>query len=137
MKERLTKRNEHGEARHAIPLKGQYIRELDEEAGKRDAAVLRRLCELEDKIEQGTLVELPCKVGDTIYIVGKEIEDFIVSAIEITILSCDCWETNTIQFEDKNGNSKLNYFVYFGWIGKTVFLTREEAEKRLKELQNG
>lgn len=26
-----------------------------------------RLCDLEDKIENGTLIELPCKVGDTIY----------------------------------------------------------------------
>ena len=90
-----------------------------------------------DKIEDGTLIELPCNVGDTIYIVGKEIEEFIVSAIETTILSCDTWETNTIQFTDKNGNSKFDYFVYFAWIGKTVFLTREEAEKKLKELQNG
>lgn len=28
--------------------------------------LLQRLCELEDKIESGTLVELPCKVGDTV-----------------------------------------------------------------------
>ena len=26
-----------------------------------------RLAELEDKIEQGTLIELPCKVGDRFY----------------------------------------------------------------------
>ena len=26
-----------------------------------------KLQELEDKIEQGTLIELPCKVGDTVY----------------------------------------------------------------------
>lgn len=97
--------------------------------------IYKRLYELEDKIEQGTLIELPCKVGDTIYIVGKEIEEFIVSAIEITILSCDSWGTNTIQFTDKNGDSKFDYFVYFAWIGKTVFLTREEAEKKLKESQ--
>ena len=30
-----------------------------------------RLAELEDKIENGTLIELPCKVGDTIYEVFK------------------------------------------------------------------
>lgn len=29
---------------------------------------LKRLAELEDKIENGTLIELPCKVGDTIYV---------------------------------------------------------------------
>lgn len=56
MKERLTKRNEHGETRHATPLKGQSIREIEKEAGKRDAVVLRRLCELEDQLENGELV---------------------------------------------------------------------------------
>lgn len=30
-----------------------------------------RLAELEDKIENGTLMELPCKAGDTIYEVFK------------------------------------------------------------------
>lgn len=29
--------------------------------------IIHRLAELEDKIENGTLVELPCKVGDIIY----------------------------------------------------------------------
>lgn len=29
--------------------------------------IYRRLAELEDKIENGTLIEVPCKVGDTVY----------------------------------------------------------------------
>lgn len=32
---------------------------------------VKRLGELEDKIENGTLVELPCKVGDVVYEVFK------------------------------------------------------------------
>lgn len=36
-----------------------------------DWQVVERLAELEDKLENGLLVELPCKVGDTVYIVGN------------------------------------------------------------------
>jgi hypothetical protein len=94
----------------------------------------QRFAELEDKIENGTLVELPCKVGDEIYIVSKlGIEEFTVKAISVTILDHDCWGTNYIQFVDKNGHRKFNYQVYFSEIGKTVFLTKAEAEKKLKE----
>ena len=32
-----------------------------------DGEILHRLAELEDKIENGTLIEVPCKVGDTVY----------------------------------------------------------------------
>ena len=36
-----------------------------------------RLSELEDKIENGTLSELPCKVGDTIYNKNKNIKFYL------------------------------------------------------------
>ena len=37
-----------------------------------DGEAIDRLAELEDKIEHGTLIELPCKVGDTAYkVYGK------------------------------------------------------------------
>jgi hypothetical protein len=83
-----------------------------------------RLAELEDKIEQGKMVELPCKVGDTIYVIRKDgIEEKEVRRFHI----------------GRNGW----YAVYYGttlWdscdrLGRAWFLTREEAEKRLLELQ--
>ena len=76
----------------------------------------QRLSELENKIEQGTLIELPCKVGDTVYQTdGVRIYE---SKVELLIYDCGRWA-----FNEKA-------------IGTSVFLTREEAEKRLKELQN-
>lgn len=96
----------------------------------------KQLEEYKNKIENGTLIELPCKVGDEIYIVSKlGIEEFTVKAISITVLDHDCWGTNYIQFVDKNGHRKFNYQVYFSEIGKTVFLTKSEAEAKLKEIQ--
>ena len=79
------------------------------------AKALDRLAELEAKIEQGTLIELPCKVGDTVYQTdGVRIYE---SKVELLIYDCGRWA-----FNEKA-------------IGTSVFLTREEAEKRLKELK--
>lgn len=74
-----------------------------------------RLRELEDKIEAGKLVELPCKVGDTVYQTdGIRAYSSIVKNI--------VFDTVGLAF-DKTA------------IGKSVFLTREAAEARLKELE--
>lgn len=103
--------------------------------------VKERLAELEDKIEQGTLIEFPCKVGDTVYFVDKQnkiIEEFDVSAIEVTLTQYSDGSNNRIEIVEKGtGKRNFDYILFFGWIGNKVFFTREEAEKRLKELQNG
>ena len=98
---------------------------------------IKRLAELEDKIENGTLIELPCKVGDNIFYVSEYgIEEFVVSAIRYVKTKYDNWELNSIEFEDKEtGERRFDYHCYFNWIGRSVFFTREEAEKKLKELQ--
>ena len=95
---------------------------------------LERLAELEDKIEQGTLIELPCKVGDTIWVVDE---------------SWGHREDGTWGSTSEMHEGKVYSFTYYGnclhveddftsnvylW-GEDAFLAREEAEKRLKELQ--
>ena len=80
-----------------------------------------RLAELEDKIENGTIIELPCKVGDTVYETdGVRVYEQLVMRVIIT--DRVIFETTSIGFDKRA-------------IGMRVFLTREEAEKRLKELQ--
>ena len=90
-----------------------------------------RLAELEDKIEQGTLIELPCKVGDTVYCVyaASGIQEWEVFGIEIL--------KNTILFLLGHQGTEDYNAAYLSEAGKYFFFTREEAEKRLKELQNG
>jgi hypothetical protein len=92
-------------------------------------AMIERLAELEDKIEQGKMVELPCKVGDTVYEVFK---DHIPPFIKET-------EIEKIVITAKGLRLRLArnsfYETAVSSIGKTIFFTREEAEKRLKELQ--
>jgi hypothetical protein len=79
--------------------------------------IINRLAELEDKIENGTLLELPCKVGDTVFaIVGKSVQEFEVYFIKII----------------KNKIRLVNYdYIGFTW-GEEVFLTKAEAEQKLK-----
>lgn len=81
------------------------------------------LAEYEDMEEQGLLVRLPCKVGDTIYRCGnptKKIYEWQIAYVEV-------YEDETVFVDDSD-----NTFVEAD-IGKTVFLTREEAEKALED----
>ena len=112
--------------------------------------VLNRLAELEDKIEQGTLIELPCKVGDRVYIDSRVWSggvcwqhDYLGSPSKLFYVGkIFYFKINKKQFlmkirvyaEYSNLRYKTKCFAVSA-IGKTVFLTREEAEKRLKELQ--
>lgn len=96
--------------------------------------IIERLAELEDKLEAGKLVELPCKVGDTLYYLSHEYDkelllECIVTKIKITGEGVDI---------DVNGEPKENGLIkelYRDYIGKRVFITREAAEARLKELE--
>ena len=63
--------------------------------------------------DKSRFVELPCKVGETVYQVDSErIYESTVKRI--------IYDTDGIAFDERA-------------IGKSVFLTREEAEKALKE----
>lgn len=90
--------------------------------------VFNRLAELEDKIENGTLIKLPCKVGDTIWWISSNNRDII----EVVVNSIRLVKDRIILFVEEKGVGE--YSIMFV---SDIFLTREEAEKRLKELQNG
>lgn len=92
-----------------------------------------RLAELEDKLESGQLVELPCKVGDKIYFVRVTHEPHIVKTfVDEVVISRDyfwvrCAETSRYLRFDRNGKLIENHW--------NVYLTKPQAEARLKELQ--
>ena len=64
-----------------------------------------------DAEQAGLLIELPCKVGDTVYIIHQ-------------VVKCSPF-IEPIKF-------KVSLYDLFN---KLVFLTREEAEKALKEME--
>lgn len=82
-----------------------------------------KLAEYEDLEEQGLLVRLPFPIGTTVWdICGMDIRENVVSGLEY----------------DKGGKWFLwaNEDEWLGELNVLVFLTREEAEKKLEEIQN-
>ena len=78
----------------------------------------------EDFKDESLFIELPCKVGDTVYIAdhwGKKVQEFHVNWFTITDNGVYCWEYRDSQ--------PITPDIW----GKTVFLTPEEAEQALKE----
>lgn len=75
--------------------------------------ILEKLAEYEDLEEQGRLIKLPCKVGDTVYHVvqGRIVE---VSNVDLFFLLLSVVENR---------------------FNNSVFLTKSEAEEKLKELR--
>lgn len=76
-------------------------------------SALMELKKYQEADKDGRLVVLPCKVGDTVYILRR-----------------------TFCGADVVGETEL-WWTDIPQIGKTVFLTREEAEKALEEIRNG
>lgn len=89
-----------------------------------------RMLELLKADKDGRIVVLPCKVGDVVY--GFHGEKTILPMVAKWI------ETNTdgwciaVQYAPMTPR-----FYRFSDFGKTVFLTREEAEKALEAMKDG
>lgn len=83
------------------------------------------------------IIELPCKVGDTVYLVDFEYGIYKCIVNDIQILS-DNKPVYTLYFYSQNGYeaAELEWDIDIerDCFGKTVFLTKEEAEAKLKEL---
>lgn len=116
----------------------------------------KELQALKDKQEQGLLIELPCKVGDTVYI--WNCCDYVCTSRDWETGIEECPFENECEFEEcKEGNERLFKTRIesiwnngsLGWqfcvrglhleisinvIGKTVFLTRSEAEEALAKM---
>ena len=92
------------------------------------AIMQKELKEYKDLKEQGLLVKLPCKIGDDLYcIVNGEVKKLKVHSFGV-----QDFEITGIEFKYVDG-FKIVRFV--GEVGKTVFSTREEAEKKLEEMK--
>jgi hypothetical protein len=71
--------------------------------------VLQRLAELEDKIENGTLIELPCAIGSMVYTIDHFEHEVVKCSFSIDMLR---------------------------EVGKTVFLDEYIAQNKLKEWED-
>lgn len=94
-----------------MPLTSSAIKEYWEH--RQVAEYLRKLKDYENLEEQGRLIKLPCKVGDTVYLI-KNNETIVECKADMMFLGV-LWEE----------------------FGKEWFLTKSEAEAKLKELEGG
>ena len=89
----------------------------------------KKLKEYRDLEKQGLLLRLPCKVGDVIYEIHPLTNRITPRKIK-SIVVCNCPDL-TIMY--KSGYDYSNVQDDFG---KTVFLTKAEAEQKLKEMES-
>lgn len=104
--ERLTKR----EGKHTIRVGNEW---------RRHDPVWDKLAYYEDLEEEGKLITLPCKIGDTVYRVQKmkyDVDGYGMQWVED-------WGIVTYPFR----------LEMFNEIGKITFLTREEAKVELNK----
>lgn len=97
-------------------------------------AVVSKLADYEDKEEQGLLIELPVAIGETVY----RINEFAVNPlIPMAVISFEI-KGDTDHFK-KIGCKELGlggeWTYRFTDFGKTVFLTRSEAEEALARMK--
>ena len=103
---------------------GRYI--VMRDAEQEGVARLRELAEAD---KDGRLVVLPCKVGDVIY--GFHGERTILPMVAKWIETYDDRWAVAAQY-----TPIAPEFYMFSDFGKTVFLTREEAEAALEAMEN-
>ena len=93
--------------------------------------IFEKLKHYEDLEEQGRLIALPCKVGDAVYEILPPCDDTLLC------------ETFQKFFISRYVNKECGHYIQIKQFriellekfGNTVFLTKEEAEAKLKEMR--
>lgn len=104
---------------------------------KQVAEYLRKFKDYEGLEEQGRLVKLPCNRGDKIYFIKSafSMAHFPIEARITSICGIDC--DSDVMYSSITEYNKIDRRFKSSDIGKTVFLTKSEAEAKLKELRGG
>lgn len=154
--ERLTYVTENGEVLfHPADLpddEGMTITQLAENGRYKDLEeIAERLANKEQAEEQGQILRPPCKVGDTVYLIDRD-ENNKFKVYE------GKWERVSLALTSKDGSfnlcGEISYDIYDCFyddgrimkhgmyvgqestkVGEIVFLTKEEAEAKLKEME--
>lgn len=137
--ERLTERN----GKQILGKYGVAIFEvLERLAAYEDTGLTpAEVAELAEAKKDGRLVVLPCKVGDTVYLVLPKCRASRIPLAECYFFECDdCPHNKREIFEQKATTEMLSMMLFEKYntlyvFGKTVFLTREEAEEALRKEQ--
>jgi len=111
--------------------------------------VLTKLADYEDLEEQGRLLKLPCEVGNTVWVIatplsvsevvavekGKDSEYKIYKCYVDSVLIPAKGEIKMFRIICEKTNNIVSGFITDLSFGKGIFLTKGEAEAKLKELK--
>ena len=117
-------------------------RKLNDDGGCINGCIVpklyKHLAEYEDLEEQGLLLKLPCKVGTTVYVIDTIYEcdnDYMDCIMEFPDrYQCERGFKCEYEHEKLVVRPESFDFKMLDNFNKTVFLTKEEAEEKLKEL---
>ena len=97
---------------------------------------IAKLATYEDAEEQGLLLKLPCKVGDTLYRVNKGAKEPVIMMRVLQLYIKQLHKDRTaIKIITINDDDMGENCYFLENIGKTVFLTESEAKAKLKEME--
>ena len=136
--ERLTKKDKYG---HYYTNERIHDRMLGGEPYPHayDGKVIDKLANYEDKEEQGLLIELPCKVGDTIYKIHSKVNydlNIINGHSDLNrvyaqkVHSIEMFRNDSYLLNTCEGMSSVHSDFY----KETWFLTESEAEEALAKM---
>lgn len=125
---RLTARTENGKAIYS----GNVI----EKSLNYEQTILECLAELEDKIESGKWVELPCKVGDTVWVINAWMEyGDIAKGEPHYVTRYELVEGKATGVEIYGNDYRILQDAPQYGVQPYVFTSKAQAEARLKELK--
>lgn len=118
---------------------GFYDKETPILGARQGYELYQRLGCYEDAEEQGLLLHLPCKVGDTVWqimITGMKEKKILYRIYEATVIkwTVDIYN-NLLISVITNDETKRQSQLDVAAIGISIFHTREEAETKLKEME--
>lgn len=95
-----------------------------------------RIKELWEADREGRCVVLPCKIGDTVYVLNRHLGRVFENEVAGFSVGYQSDNKNSIStvYVGKCGSKTFRRWK-FQQFGKTVFLTRKEAEAALKEAE--
>ena len=114
-----------------------------------NAGIIANSCD--DFADRSRFVELPCKVGDTVFFILEDLDELSLKDYDLTVGNSAISQEDTVTevggsgfwvrgiYDDgreKTFNPCGDNFVSWEELGENVFLTFAEAEQALKEREN-
>ncbi len=116
----------------------EFLSELRRTQPFREATELtlamNKLAEYEDLEEQGLLVRMPCKVGDTVWVNSSIHGNMCEGTVTSVRIGSDSCVISITAISSITGD-EFGFLAITDYFGATVFLTRAEAKATLEKME--